>query len=60
MTLVGYNDNIWTDIIENVVVDSGEMGVFKIANSWGTNYCNDGFVWITYDAVKKLLREKCF
>lgn len=53
MTLVGYNDNIWTDVNENGVVDSGEMGAFKIANSWGESYCNDGFVWIAYDAVNK-------
>lgn len=51
MTLVGYNDNIWTDINGNGVVDSGEMGAFKIANSWGKNYGNKGFIWVAYDAV---------
>ncbi len=51
MTLVGYNDNIWVDINENGKVDSGEMGAFKIANSWGPNYCNDGFIWLAYDTV---------
>ena len=51
MTIVGYNDNIWTDINENGNVDSGEMGALKVANSWGKNYCNDGFIWIAYDAL---------
>ena len=51
MTIVGYNDNIWTDINDNFVVDKGEMGAFKIANSWGKDYANDGFIWIAYDAL---------
>lgn len=68
MTLVGYNDNIWVDINENGIVDLGERGAFKIANSWGTNlqpviigdeyeydYCsNDGFLWLSYDALNKV------
>ena len=53
MTIVGYNDNIWVDINENGKVDSGEMGAFKIANSWGKGYCNDGFIWFAYDAVNQ-------
>ena len=51
MTIVGYNDDIWTDINENNRVDSGEMGAFKVANSWGDSYCNGGFVWLAYDAL---------
>lgn len=54
MTIVGYNDNIWTDINNNDRVDAGEMGAFKIANSWGDGYCNDGFVWVAYDALNKI------
>lgn len=51
MAIVGYNDNIWTDINGNDKVDKGEMGAFKIVNSWGEVYCNDGFVWVAYDAL---------
>ena len=51
MTLVGYNDNIWVDINKNNRVDKGEMGAFKIANSWGTEYGNNGFAWVAYDAL---------
>lgn len=54
MTLVGYNDNIWADVNENGKVDDGEMGAFKIANSWGDGYGNDGFMWIAYDALNKV------
>lgn len=68
MTLVGYNDNIWVDINENGIVDLGEKGAFKIANSWGTNiqpvnigdeyefdYCsNKGFLWLSYDTLNKV------
>ncbi|GEM_PF-949118 len=65
MTLVGYNDNIWVDINKNGIVEKGEKGAFKIANSWGTSeelissdgnfswYSNDGFVWLSYDALNK-------
>ena len=51
MTIVGYNDNIWTDINKNNKIDAGEMGALKIANSWGDGYCNKGFVWFAYDAL---------
>ncbi|MBQ8538492.1 MAG: hypothetical protein IJ433_02450 [Ruminococcus sp.] len=51
MTLVGYNDNIWIDVNKNQRVDKGEMGAFKIANSWGTEYGNEGFAWVAYDAL---------
>lgn len=54
MTLVGYNDNIWVDVNDNNKVDSGEMGAFKIVNSWGEHYANDGFIWMAYDAVNRV------
>ena len=54
MTLVGYNDNIWTDINDNNTVDDGEMGAFKIANSWGDYWANKGFMWIAYDALNEV------
>jgi len=50
VTIVGYNDNIWADINNNNVVDSGELGAFKIANSWGGTWANNGFIWVAYDA----------
>ncbi|MDP4181281.1 MAG: kelch repeat-containing protein [Bacillota bacterium] len=54
MTIVGYNDNIWTDINGNGIVDIGEKGAFKIANSWGVNDGDNGFYWIAYDALNKI------
>ncbi|MEE0265416.1 MAG: starch-binding protein [Acutalibacteraceae bacterium] len=53
MTLVGYNDDIWVDVNANNAVDTGEMGAFKIANSWGDDYGNGGFMWISYDALNE-------
>ncbi len=52
MTVVGYNDDLWTDVNGNNVVDTGEKGAFKIANSWGTGDWNAGFRWVTYDALR--------
>ncbi|MDD5229698.1 MAG: hypothetical protein PHC43_00055 [Candidatus Marinimicrobia bacterium] len=54
MTIVGYDDNIWVDINGNTVVDNGEKGAFKIANSWGTGDYNDGFRWLSYDATREI------
>ena len=54
MTIVGYNNNIWVDINENNIVEDNEMGAFKVVNSWGTNYCNNGFAWVSYDALNKV------
>ena len=54
MTIVGYNDNLWCDINENDKVDSGEMGALKIANSWGKNYANEGYLWFAYDALNHI------
>ncbi len=54
MTIVGYNNDIWSDINSNNQVDPGEKGAFKIANSWGADWGNNGFVWIAYDALNKV------
>ena len=63
MTIVGYNDDVWTDINGNKVVDPGEKGALKIANSWGKSWSGvddngnlvaasgDGFTWLAYDAI---------
>jgi len=52
MTLVGYDDNVWCDLNGNGIKDTGEVGAFKIANSWGTSDWNGGFRWIAYDAIR--------
>ena len=51
IAIVGYNDEIWCDINNNNLVDEGEKGAFKIANSRGTTYGNGGFMWISYDSL---------
>jgi hypothetical protein len=50
LTLVGYNDDIWIDINGDGQISNGEKGAFKVANSWGTTFGNDGFLWVAYDA----------
>lgn len=52
MTIVGYDDSIWMDINSDGLVDLGEKGALKIANSWGTSWQNAGFTWVSYDALK--------
>lgn len=57
MALVGYNDSIWLDVNDNNKIDNGEMGAWKIANSYGEEFpeipSNKGFHWISYDATRK-------
>jgi len=50
ISIVGYNDTVWIDVNGNGEVDPGELGAFLVANSWGTDWGNAGFVWISYDA----------
>ena len=52
MTIVGYNDDIWVDINGNSVVDAGEKGALRIANSWGTGWYEGGFCWMSYQALR--------
>ncbi|WP_164013863.1 Calx-beta domain-containing protein [Pyxidicoccus trucidator] len=52
MTIVGYDDTIWADINKNNVVDPGEKGALRIANSWGTGWNEGGFTWVAYDALR--------
>ncbi len=51
LCIVGYNDNIWTDINDNNKVDDGEMGALKLSNSWGADWGNNGFIWVSYDSL---------
>ncbi|QSQ19041.1 PKD domain-containing protein [Pyxidicoccus parkwayensis] len=53
MTIVGYDDTIWADINGNNVVDPGEKGALRVANSWGTGWNEGGFTWVAYDALKQ-------
>ncbi len=41
-TIIGYNDSMEED---------SEIGAFKIVNSWGSDFGNNGYYWITYDAL---------
>ncbi|MFP4545569.1 MAG: fibronectin type III domain-containing protein, partial [Methanomassiliicoccales archaeon] len=44
-TVVGWDDS---------VSDDGETGAFRVANSWGTDFAEDGYYWLTYDAFMEI------
>jgi hypothetical protein len=46
VTIVGYDDN------KVYGVGPAEKGAFKLANSWGTNWGNRGFFWVSYEYFK--------
>lgn len=51
ITIVGYDDDITCDINRNGSIETFEKGAFKLANSWGTGWENDGYIWVMYDAL---------
>ena len=46
ITVVGYDDN------RRYGPGVDDKGAFKIANSWGDGWGNDGFFWVSYDYFK--------
>jgi hypothetical protein len=44
-TLVGYDDSMG---------DDGEIGAFKVVNSYGRSFADNGYYWITYDAFMEI------
>lgn len=54
LTVVGYNDNIAVDINQDGQIEDNERGALKLANSWGADDNNNGFFWLSYDALNKV------
>jgi hypothetical protein len=53
LTIVGYDDNIWVSNnhvqpTSNTPLANCEKGAFKVANSWGTDWGTQGYVWVPY------------
>ena len=54
MAVVGYDDTIAYDLNGNGTIQNFEKGAFKLVNSHGTGYGNDGFIWVMYDALNSV------
>jgi C1A family cysteine protease len=44
-TIVGFDDSL---------ADDGDVGAFRVVNSWGSEWGDEGFYWFTYDAIHEL------
>lgn len=45
VTIIGYDDSL---------VTADGMGAFRLVNSWGTGWGDNGFFWMSYEAVKHI------
>ncbi len=45
VTIVGFDESI---------MDDGDLGAFKVANSWGAGFGDGGYFWITYETIKEI------
>ncbi|MFX0043690.1 MAG: CARDB domain-containing protein [Candidatus Hodarchaeota archaeon] len=43
--IVGYDD---------AITEGGDIGAFRVVNSWGEEWMDDGFYWITYNAFHEI------
>ena len=48
VTVVGYDDDIQITVNGTTLT-----GAFKVANSWGKNWGNEGYFWMPYDALNE-------
>ncbi len=51
LTIVGYDDRVEFDLDGDGVygeVDADELGAWIIVNSWGSGWCNGGFIYCPY------------
>ncbi|MDQ1372484.1 MAG: family peptidase [Candidatus Thermoplasmatota archaeon] len=44
-TIVGYDDSL---------SDDGDSGAFRVVNSWGADWGDSGYYWLTYSALEEL------
>ena len=55
MAIIGYDDSFWVDLNGNDEQDPGEVGAFKLIDSYGTGsdalYHDNGCIWVLYDAL---------
>ncbi len=55
VAFVGYDDEI------TVTVSGVKMkGAFLVANSWGSSYHNNGYVWMMYDSLNRVSEYDAF
>jgi len=52
LLIVGYDDNVWADVNQDDEVQDGEVGAFKLLNTWGREWGNGGYTWVAYDAFR--------
>ncbi len=51
MTIVGYDDTITCSKTYSNGTKVTLQGALKVANSWGSDWGNKGYIWVMYDAL---------
>jgi len=39
---------------DNTVSEDGDVGAFRVVNSWGTGFGESGYYWVTYNAMAEM------
>ncbi|MFX1348235.1 MAG: CARDB domain-containing protein [Promethearchaeota archaeon] len=53
-TSLGYNHAQCIVGFDDSITDDGDIGAFRVVNSWGLSFGDNGYYWLTYETLKEI------